>query len=203
MLGGIKVGTRRIVVVTGASSGLGLWSAKALADRGDYFVVCAVRNPKKMDEVAKEIGLKKNDYIAMQLELGSLQSVKDFVSNLRAFIPARPLNHLICNAAVYRGGPGARLDRRRLRDVGRREPPRPLPAGAAAAPRAQARQGRARVRRRLHHRQLQHHRRRFRLPARGHRRARRPQGAIPTARRWSTARASTARRRTRTRRRST
>lgn len=102
VLGGIKVGTRRIVVVTGASSGLGLWSAKALADRGDYFIVCAVRNPKKMDEVAKEIGLKKNDYIAMQLELGSLQSVKDFVSNLRAFIPARPLNHLICNAAVYR-----------------------------------------------------------------------------------------------------
>lgn len=38
----------------------------------------------------------------MKLELGSLQSVRDFVANLKAFKSARPLNHLICNAAVYR-----------------------------------------------------------------------------------------------------
>lgn len=88
VLGAIRVGTRRLVVITGASSGLGLWAAKALADKGDYFVICAVRNPAKMDKVAKEIGLSKNDYIAMQLELASLQSVKDFVANLKLFAPA-------------------------------------------------------------------------------------------------------------------
>lgn len=38
----------------------------------------------------------------MKLELGNLQSVRDFVQNLKAFKSARPLNHLICNAAVYR-----------------------------------------------------------------------------------------------------
>jgi protochlorophyllide reductase len=38
----------------------------------------------------------------MKLELGSLQSVRDFVANLKAFKAVRPLNHLICNAAVYR-----------------------------------------------------------------------------------------------------
>lgn len=37
----------------------------------------------------------------MKLELGNLQSVRDFVTNLKAFKSARPLNHLICNAAVY------------------------------------------------------------------------------------------------------
>jgi protochlorophyllide reductase len=37
----------------------------------------------------------------MKLELGNLQSVRDFVANLKAFKSARPLNHLICNAAVY------------------------------------------------------------------------------------------------------
>ena len=49
-----------------------------------------------------QIGINRNDYLAMKLELGSLQSVKDFADNLKAFTPQRPLNHLICNAAVYR-----------------------------------------------------------------------------------------------------
>jgi len=99
--GGIRVGTRRIVVVTGASSGLGLWTAKSLAEQGN-FVICAVRDPVKMDLAAKEVGIGRNDYLAMKLELGSFQSVKDFADNLKAFTPARPINHLICNAAVYR-----------------------------------------------------------------------------------------------------
>lgn len=102
VLGGIKIGTRRLVIVTGASSGLGLYAAKALASKGNYFVVCAVRDPEKMDMVAKEVGISKNDYCAMYLELASLQSVNDFVENLKLFIPARPPTHLICNAAVYR-----------------------------------------------------------------------------------------------------
>lgn len=38
----------------------------------------------------------------MKLELASLQSVRDFVKNLKAFKSARPLTHLVCNAAVYR-----------------------------------------------------------------------------------------------------
>ena len=41
-------------------------------------------------------------YTVMKLELASLQSVRDFVQNLKAFKSARPLTHLVCNAAVYR-----------------------------------------------------------------------------------------------------
>jgi protochlorophyllide reductase len=48
------------------------------------------------------MGMPDNSYVVMKLELGSLQSVRDFVANLKAFKSARPLNNLICNAAVYR-----------------------------------------------------------------------------------------------------
>jgi protochlorophyllide reductase len=102
VLGGIKIGKRKIVVVTGASSGLGRNCAATLAKTGRYFVVMAVRDVEKAKAVAKEEGMPDNSYVTMKLELGNLQSVRDFVQNLKAFKSARPLNHLICNAAVYR-----------------------------------------------------------------------------------------------------
>jgi protochlorophyllide reductase len=52
--------------------------------------------------VAKEQGMPDGSYVAMKLELASLQSVRDFVQNLKAFKGPRPLNNLICNAAVYK-----------------------------------------------------------------------------------------------------
>ena len=51
---------------------------------------------------AVEKGMPEGSYTVMRLELASLQSVRDFVANLKAFKSARPLNNLICNAAVYR-----------------------------------------------------------------------------------------------------
>ena len=47
ILGGIKIGLRKLVVITGASSGLGLNCATTLAKTGRYFVVMAVRDPEK------------------------------------------------------------------------------------------------------------------------------------------------------------
>jgi protochlorophyllide reductase len=47
ILGGVKIGTRKLVVVTGASSGLGLNCAAALVKNGSYFVVMAVRDVEK------------------------------------------------------------------------------------------------------------------------------------------------------------
>mmetsp|Transcript_34394 Transcript_34394/g.71616 ORF Transcript_34394/g.71616 Transcript_34394/m.71616 type:complete len:430 (-) Transcript_34394:344-1633(-) len=102
VLGGLKIGLRKLVVVTGASSGLGLWCAKALLDTNRYFVVLAVRDVEKMKKVAKEMNFPDGSYTAMKLELASLQSVRDFVANLKAFKSARPLTNLVCNAAVYR-----------------------------------------------------------------------------------------------------
>jgi len=47
VLGGLKIGLRELVVVTGASSGLGLQAAKTLARSGKYFVVMACRDVEK------------------------------------------------------------------------------------------------------------------------------------------------------------
>lgn len=101
VLGALKAGTRKLVVITGASSGLGLACAKAIADAGGHYIICAVRDPKKMEEVAKQVGIPSSAFTAMKLELASQQSVYDFVKNLRAFKLGRPLQHLVCNAAVY------------------------------------------------------------------------------------------------------
>lgn len=47
VLGGLKIGLRELVVITGASSGLGLNTAVTLAKTGKYFVVMAVRDVEK------------------------------------------------------------------------------------------------------------------------------------------------------------
>jgi protochlorophyllide reductase len=99
--GGIVVGTRKLVVVTGASSGLGLYGALSLAKRGGYYVVLACRNVERAERIAKEMDFPSNSYVVMKLELGSHKSVRNFVFNLRAWKGPRPLDALVCNAAVY------------------------------------------------------------------------------------------------------
>jgi protochlorophyllide reductase len=47
VLGGVKIGLRKLVVITGASSGLGLAAAETLAKTGKYFVVMACRDVEK------------------------------------------------------------------------------------------------------------------------------------------------------------
>lgn len=102
ILGGIKIGLRKLSVVTGASSGLGLNAAYTLATTGRHFVIMACRDVEKGKRVAKEMGFPDGSYTVMKLELANLQSVRDFVANLKAFKSARPVNNLICNAAVYK-----------------------------------------------------------------------------------------------------
>mmetsp|Transcript_7963 Transcript_7963/g.11718 ORF Transcript_7963/g.11718 Transcript_7963/m.11718 type:complete len:422 (-) Transcript_7963:118-1383(-) len=102
VLGGIKIGLRKLCVITGASSGLGLNAAVTLSKTGRHFIVMACRDVEKGKKVAKEMGMPEGSYTVMKLELANLQSVRDFVANLKAFKSARPLTNLICNAAVYR-----------------------------------------------------------------------------------------------------
>ncbi len=47
VLGGVKIGLRKLCVVTGASSGLGLNAAATLCKTGRHFVVMAVRDVEK------------------------------------------------------------------------------------------------------------------------------------------------------------
>ena len=87
------------VVVTGASSGLGLATAKALAESGKWHVIMACRDFLKAERAAKSTGMAKENYTIMHLDLASLDSVRQFVNNFRR--SGRPLDVLVCNAAVY------------------------------------------------------------------------------------------------------
>lgn len=87
------------VVVTGASSGLGLATTKALVESGKWHVIMACRDFLKAERAAKATGLSKDGYTIMHLDLASLDSVRQFVDNFRR--SGRPLDVLVCNAAVY------------------------------------------------------------------------------------------------------
>ncbi|MCB1217864.1 SDR family NAD(P)-dependent oxidoreductase [bacterium] len=67
----------RLVLVTGASSGIGAETARALAARGAH-VVMALRNMQKGEEVAAEIRKSTGNEAVelLQLELGSLAAVR-------------------------------------------------------------------------------------------------------------------------------
>lgn len=87
------------VVITGASSGLGLATAKAIAETGKWHVTMACRNFLKAEKAAKAVGIAKENYTVMHLDLASLDSVRQFVDTFR--LSGRPLDVLVCNAAVY------------------------------------------------------------------------------------------------------
>jgi len=86
------------IIITGASSGVGLWSAKALADKG-WHIVMACRNIPKTEQAAASVGISKDNYTILKVDLGSLVSVREFVANFRA--TGMSLDALLCNAAVY------------------------------------------------------------------------------------------------------
>lgn len=87
------------VIITGASSGLGLATAKALADTGKWHVIMACRDFLKAERAAKSVGMSKENYTIMHLDLASLDSVRQFVDNFKR--SEKPLDVLVCNAAVY------------------------------------------------------------------------------------------------------
>jgi protochlorophyllide reductase len=85
-------------IITGASSGVGLYATKALVDRG-WHVVMACRALDKAEKAARAAGIPSDSVSLMAIDLGSLQSVRQFVANFRA--TGKPLDALVCNAAIY------------------------------------------------------------------------------------------------------
>ena len=90
--------TQPLAIVTGSSSGVGLYSAKALLAR-NWRLILAVRDPKKMELVAKAHQFNSSQYEIWQLDLGNLDSVKAFVQRFND--SGQKLNALLCNAATY------------------------------------------------------------------------------------------------------
>ena len=94
-----KTDTKQTVIITGASSGLGLATARVLADSGSWHVIMACRDFLKAERAAKSVGMPKDSYTVMHCDLSSLNSVRQFVDNFRR--SERALDVLVCNAAVY------------------------------------------------------------------------------------------------------
>lgn len=85
----------KVVLITGATSGIGVETARALASIRAHTIITA-RDMSKGAEVVEDI--KKttgNNHVeVMQLDLASLQAVRDFVEAFRA--RQLPLHVLIC-----------------------------------------------------------------------------------------------------------
>jgi len=87
-----------LAIITGSSSGVGLYAAKALLAR-NWRLILAVRDPQKMELAAKAHQFDSSQYEIWQLDLGNLDSVRAFVKRFND--SGQKLNALLCNAATY------------------------------------------------------------------------------------------------------
>ena len=85
-------------IVTGASSGVGLYATKSLTDRG-WHVVMACRDLTKARGAAHAVGIPDAMVTHLHIDLGDQASVRSFVAAFEA--TGLPLNALVCNAASY------------------------------------------------------------------------------------------------------
>ena len=75
----------RVAVITGANTGLGFWTAAALADKGAH-VVLAVRNLDKGENAVTQIKAKSQDadVVVQRLDLTSLDAIREAADELKA-----------------------------------------------------------------------------------------------------------------------
>ncbi len=95
--GGLS-GTPGTALITGASSGVGLFATKALVDRG-WHVVMACRDTDKARRAQAALAIPDQSVTHLQVDLGDLESVARLVAAFHA--TGRPLDALVINAAVY------------------------------------------------------------------------------------------------------
>ena len=85
-------------LITGASSGVGLFATKALIDRG-WHVVMACRDTEKARRAQAALAIPDRAVTHLQVDLGDLNSVRSLVKAFRA--TGKSIDALVCNAAVY------------------------------------------------------------------------------------------------------
>jgi len=100
--GRLPGGKKRTAIITGASSGLGLHTAKVLVKTGDWNVICCVRDKAKMERMAAALEFPKGTYSIREVDLRSLSSVRKLCKDLTAPIGGAPgFDCVLGNAAVY------------------------------------------------------------------------------------------------------
>lgn len=93
----------KTVIVTGANSGLGLWTTKNLLDLG-YRVIMACRDIEKTQKAIDEFPEfdKSKTFTIKKLDLADFESIRDFVDNLSDI---ENIYALDCNAGISYEGP--------------------------------------------------------------------------------------------------
>ena len=89
----------KVALITGANSGIGYETAKALAEKGTH-VVMACRNMDKAEQAKSDIrqSVSNGELTIIQLDLADLDSVKSFTEKFKA--EYSQLDYLINNAGV-------------------------------------------------------------------------------------------------------
>ncbi|MEC0242352.1 SDR family NAD(P)-dependent oxidoreductase [Paenibacillus dokdonensis] len=93
---------KQTVIITGGNSGLGYECAKQIAKYdNNYYVILACRNAAKAKQAVNSLiqETKNNNITSMELDLSSLESVRNFIGNLSK-MDYPPLYALVCNAGV-------------------------------------------------------------------------------------------------------
>ena len=93
----------KTIIVTGANSGLGLWTTKHLLDLG-YKVIMACRSVEKAQKAIADFEAfdRSKPYEIVHLDLGDFGSIRQFVDKLSA---EEPVFGLDCNAGLSYEGP--------------------------------------------------------------------------------------------------
>jgi len=99
-----QFGDKKLAVITGASSGVGLETTARLLRTGEYHVFGAVRDLDKMRAAANDLDFPMGDFTPLQVELDSFESVRGFCKDLEKAKLNKPIDRLICNAATYQPG---------------------------------------------------------------------------------------------------
>jgi len=87
------------VLITGASSGVGLFATQALVSRG-WHVLMACRDPAKARRAQQALAIPDGSVTHLAVDLGDLASVNRLVDAVHA--TGRPLDGMVVNAAVYK-----------------------------------------------------------------------------------------------------
>jgi NAD(P)-dependent dehydrogenase (short-subunit alcohol dehydrogenase family) len=96
------VNIRRRVLVTGGGAGMGLATAKYLAQRGDFVILVDV-DAASATEAAKAIG--EANAMALDFDVRHIDAARSAASRLQAQLGGECLDAILNFAGVLRGGP--------------------------------------------------------------------------------------------------
>jgi len=88
-----RFGTKKLVVLTGAESEVGIKTTKDLLATGEYHVIGGVRS---LDGISESVS--SEHFTPFECDLESLGSVRSFCDQVQEFCLGKPVDRLVCHA---------------------------------------------------------------------------------------------------------